>query len=350
MAGSPSSDGGILDSNRLGLASAIANDYGISLVSEPEKVASCQYVARTDRGCYLVRAIRHRSEAGRLFYASAFTDHLCQYGFHAQRILRTSEGKLVAHFYGHDFVLMEYFDGEVAKDNWAVLSVDQIYEAGRELALLHQFSATYNGVRSHKLPFRSGKSIAVLRKAYTAIESRDGGGGRDTEALDAIQQKIEFIRRYPFEEQRFMALRSLVNHGDYHTGNIVFGTDKKVSGVIDFELCSHMPRIWDVCWAIAWLCREGRTEAFTGQIDGDRAVTLLRGYTEISQLDADERHGLVEMAVSASHHAVFFFENTVLNGRNMGLEWCTSADEWFWWRENRRLLQEIVTEGCGSQG
>jgi Ser/Thr protein kinase RdoA (MazF antagonist) len=55
-----------------------------------------------------------------------------------------------------------------------------------------------------------------------------------------------------------------MNHGDYHADNFVFGSCSRNAGILDFDFCVGIPRIWALTLAIRWTTKERNTEAFSG--------------------------------------------------------------------------------------
>jgi Ser/Thr protein kinase RdoA (MazF antagonist) len=250
---------------------------------------------------------------------------------------------LLIDIHGEKYYMIEYFEGITRPDSRNKLSEAQLIEAGTMLATLHLLSQEYPGPKFQHLPFQSRRNRQTLIEACKCLETKSQLDDFDKLVLQVVQKKIEFIDRYPFEKSEFLYQNRLTNHGDFHAGNIVFGEDNKIIAVLDFEYCTDMPRIWDVAWAMTWLCREKATEAFTGLVDLSRIRIFLRSYNNLLRLSDNENKYLVDMCVSSAFHTTYVLEHYYIDRKGFDtLEKCQSIDEWLWWANNRDLIRDAI--------
>ena len=296
----------------------------------------------TDSQLFLLRRIKYLSRTNRMLYESAFSDYLANRTFPAQRIMRTNSNSLVCRIEGETYFLTEFFEGIQVSDDEKKISV-QIQEAGRMLAKLHRVSKSYMGPKIQRIPFHSRKVLHTLIKVSNKIQLSPKRDKFDLIALDVINQKLKFIEKNPFEFQSFLDINKMMNHGDYHAGNIVFDDNNVIRAVIDFEYCTDMPRIWDIVWALTWFGRKRRTEAFSGELDTVKLNTFLSAYDNEYPLVLQEKRAIIDLMISASFHATYFLVHYYLHGKlNANIEGCTTADEWLWITHHRETLTKVL--------
>ncbi len=295
----------------------------------------------------MLRPIKYSSQIRRLFYDEAFTNYLAECGYPARRFIRNKENGLTYTVDDKTYCMTEHFEGVVAADTQTNLSDVQLIEAASQLAKLHQFSRKYQGPKYQRLPFQSKKSYNTLNSVLRHINSKPEKDDFDKLVVSVIRKKIECIAKKPFEKQNFLLGPRMMNHGDYHAGNIVFDSSDHIIAVLDFEFCVDMPRVWDIALAITWLCQKDHTEAFCGPNDLRKIAVFLSAYNDVYPLSCDEQTYLNTLYISASYHSTYFLEHYYLRQRTtQGLEKCNNISDWFWWVEHQGDLRELVCESC----
>ena len=86
-------------------------------------------------------------------------------------------------------------------------------------------------------------------------------------------------------------LRAQVIHGDLGMGNVLFGDDLRVSGIVDFGDMTHAPLICDLAVAVADMLH-GRDDAI------EAAGAMIGGYASVTPLE-DEEAGILADLVAA---------------------------------------------------
>ena len=307
------------------------------------------YMVITSAGKYALRTLKFPSWMERMYHDHAFTDYLTQQGYPARRIIETREGSIVCNLEGTTYFLVEYFDGSVVPDSRRRLPEAQLVQAGYRLADLHKLSDYYQGPRSQRVPTRSEKCYRTFLKVAECIATKYERDDFDDLSMMAARRKMEYVAKNPFERERFMTLPRITNHGDYHAGNLVFDSSDRIVAVLDFEFCTEMPRVWDVAWALSWLCRERPTEAFCGRMNIKSLETFLSSYNEIYPLSHQEQIDLNKVGVSSCLHATYFLSHFYLQNKSpYQLEKCQDLEEWFWWADHEDELQDIIFKSCAG--
>lgn len=322
----------------------IRESYDLDQILKVSPVPSRPHsVLVTSRGTFLLRALLYPFQLRRVFYDAAFTDYLSEKRYPARRVLKTRDGQLFVKVNEHAFCLVEYVEGAFRPSSTTPLSEPQLVAAGVRLAELHRLASFYEGPSEHRLPFRGSRSLELFGKIASVIRTKRIRDHFDELALVAIEKKSEEVIKRPFEHQEFMYGSTIVNHGDYHSGNIVFDDANRVVAVLDFEYCTKMPRTWDLAWAMSWLGRRRFTEAFNGALDLKRVKTFLSSYERCLPLSQGERLGLIDLFVSSCYHTTFLLEHLYLKGRwDCQIEKPHDLEEWFWCMDHQDELEDVI--------
>jgi len=317
--------------------------FDIGEILEFSQTSGREFLITTTVQKFALRKLKFASQMKRMFYDIAFTDYLSKQGFPARKFIKTRDGSIVIDIDGEKYFMIEYFIGVSKPSGRDKLNNLQLAEAANMLAQLHILASRYQGPKFQHIPFQSRRNYQTLRDVFSAIDRKSALSDFDKLTLQVIKTKLEFIAKHPFEKQNFLYENRMMNHGDYHAGNMVFGPDNKILAVLDFEFCTDMPRIWDIAWALTWLCRERCTEAFSGMANLERMALFMRQYNQAYSLSLSEKTSLVEMCISASYHTTYLLEHFYIQGSGYSeLEQCQSLDEWFWWLNNQNIISEVL--------
>ncbi len=329
---------------------AIRDWYNLGEISDVADVPHLRGTLITlQTGQVVLRPVMFASQIQRLLYDEAFTNYLSRQGFPARRLLRTQKGSLTCSAGGQKYVLAQFIAGSVVSSSEPLLTLDQIAEAAITLARLHALATDYDGPKSLRLPLTSTKSSYALTRVAQALAERPVWSSFDEVAAEVVRRKLEFIAKEPFELQPFLHEYRLVNHGDYHPGNIVFRDDGRIAAVLDFELCAELPRVWDLAWALTWIGQERRTEAFAGKMIPSRLSHFLTAYNAVNPLSKAEQSSLALVCRSACFHSNYILDK-VYAGKPIGdLEMCYDADDWLWWSNHVQDVTELIKEACMKQ-
>lgn len=326
----------------------VENKYSIGSIHTIQKLDNnSKVLIDASRGQYILSCLTFPSQLNRLFYVVSFTDYLINKGFPAKKYLKTIDGKLTCKIGDISYQLSEYYKGYTisSNDNYK-LTIKQIENAAMSLAQLHLLSTKFKGHKYYKSPFNSNKSRNTLNKIFSMLYQSKNNNQEAELAQIAIKIKLEKIKQCAFEQLAFLKTNCIVNHGDFHAGNIIFDNKSEVRAVIDFEFCVELPKIWDIALSISWLCKESNTEAFSGSLDINKMSVFLGSYNEVYPLTDDEKKSLIQIYLSASYHTTFFLEKFYLSKKSYGLKHCASLNEWFWWTYNIKTVEEAVHSTC----
>lgn len=313
----------------------VCRRYRFQKISSIEKEDNVGWVITADKKTFLLKEIYFVSRIKHLLYEISFCNYLAKCGFPAQRIQKTETGSFIMKHNDSIFYLIEYTKGAYIPTSNKELSIKQLIEAGKTLGKLHQLSVDYKGPKYHKIPFNSKKTLIKLAKISNEIGLKPNTNSFDILAKLVIEKKIAFILKNPFESLTFLSQEQLMNHGDFHAGNLVFNETDEVIAVLDFEFCSEISRLWDIAWALTWLSKVNNTEAFSGILDPLKAKSFLQGYEGLIPITEDERISLKNLLISSSYHSTYLLEQIYVKKiKEIKLSLCQNEEEWLWLPNN----------------
>lgn len=105
----------------------------------------------------------------------------------------------------------------------------------------------------------------------------------DQLALQSIETKKKLIQANAVKYEDLNLPSDHLIHGDYHTGNVFFGSDNKVSCVFDFEKTSYSPRFYELFRSLIYFLRGDINEQGL-----ERARLYLKSYLSIYPTSKDE--------------------------------------------------------------
>jgi Ser/Thr protein kinase RdoA (MazF antagonist) len=306
------------------------------------------YVLTSAEGSYLFAPVA-TYKLRHLSFDEAFTSFLVHSNYPAQSVVRTAAGELTSELSGEPHVLRTFFPGCVPDVDGAISTI-QLENAAKALAALHITAQSYSGSVRHRHQYRSEYVLRSLAEAIDRLEGHEAATPFDELVLRVARRKRVRVGERPFETQAFLEEGRIMNHGDFHPRNIVFDQASKVVGLLDFEYCTFMPRIWDVAWALHWFSRQRKTEAFCGVLDLARATAFLSAYHAVFPLGAQDRENLAQLMQIANAHASYGVVGYSKYGASFfatrRLEPCTSEGEWFWCVDNIENLATAIEEAC----
>ncbi|WP_312116477.1 phosphotransferase family protein [Brevibacillus reuszeri] len=155
---------------------------------------------------------------------------------------------------GIGYMILSYLEGEDARDVLAELSAEEQqkigYNAGRELAKMHQLSAPPS------ISSWFDRCVPKHRKYVKAYHDSSLRINHTDKILDFIEQHLPYLKERP---NRFL-------HDDFHVGNLIVH-NRTYAGVIDFNRYDWGDPIHEFT-KLAFFSRESSVPFCQGQIAG----------------------------------------------------------------------------------
>ena len=121
---------------------------------------------------------------------------------------------------------------------------------GRIHAALAQFPPTEATRYPPRLVWDSARAGAEMREYEAAIARFPALTPFDQHALSSFAYRRTLLAAGVPPRSAFAGLPEQMLHGDFHEGNLFFGPDGEVSGIIDWELASVGPRALEIIRAL----------------------------------------------------------------------------------------------------
>ena len=179
---------------------------------------------------------------------------------------------------------------------------------GRALGRVHVALARFPPTEATRYPPRlvwdSARAGAEMREYEEAIARFPALTPFDQHALSSFAYRRTLLAAGVPPRAAFAGLPEQMLHGDFHEGNLFFGPDGEVSGIIDWELASVGPRALEIVRALDVSLRA--TGAAPGAAARRRA--FLHGYAAEAPLTRDECLAMPELYWAYRVHSLWLYE------------------------------------------
>ena len=179
---------------------------------------------------------------------------------------------------------------------------------GRALGRVHVALARFPPTEATRYPPRlvwdSARAGAEMREYEEAIARFPALTPFDQHALSSFAYRRTLLAAGVPPRSAFAGLPEQMLHGDFHEGNLFFGPDGEVSGIIDWELASVGPRALEIIRALDVSLRA------TGDAPGAaaRRRAFLHGYAAEAPLTRDECLAMPELYWAYRVHSLWLYE------------------------------------------
>lgn len=248
------------------------------------------YIIHTFSGDYILTLYEGRTNVEYIREMVTFVDCLYDNGAVVPEILESKTGGRVKELKGLPATIQIFVEGAVEKKP----SIKQCHLAGAELAKIHNLSES-----SHLPSIPANQTF----KGWLADISEILNTAQESHFIDmakALKAEIEHLVEAPIQ-----GVRQGLVHGDYFRDNVFFDADK-VSGVIDFWMCSTENFVYDLAIALnVWGFDKGdfledHYNAFLNGYEEERALTD----EEKLALPTELRRACVRFFISRLYDAV----------------------------------------------
>lgn len=250
------------------------------------------WIVETDQGRYFVK--RRHPDLGESSLISAqheFMQGLRRAGFPAPIVMSTPDAK--------SFVILENSAYEVQRfipgERYNHERLDHLAEAGFTLGRYHQCAA---GASPHALFGKGDLYSPVLLDNGLRHLSEWWGAANDLEIASLIDRLMAHAHDLSERYARHRLLPSLVIHGDYYAGNLLFD-GARIVGVVDFDKARWQPRVVELAESLIYFAspRPGdfRHLVYSGCLRQELIVTFLQGYCGMIALGEDEATALPDI-------------------------------------------------------
>jgi len=256
-----------------------AFDLGTSISVEEnhEGVLNRNYVLKTDRGQYFIKSVRDSRKLD-IPYIAAVEQYMHVSGIPAVCMVKTVTGDLYLEADSEVFTVYPYIASKKLGDY-----VDSDFERmGSLLAQIHRAGSAAAASSQFKEKTFKEKDTTILREKLEMyrdkIQANEYKDTTDLLFLEYIDTKLRSMSELvPIH----MENDTLV-HGDYHARNLLFGEDRQITGVCDWEKAELSPRAYEIARSVQYICFEGDEDyKYDEVIAVQQAQAFMRGYNSV---------------------------------------------------------------------
>lgn len=242
-----------------------------------EGVENSNFLVHTDKASYILTLYEKRVNPDDLPFFLNLLQHLAGKGLSCPTPVASKDGKLLGELAGRPAALVTFLEGMWVKRP----RVEHCAELGKAMAELHLDGRDYEGFRTNAL------NVDGWRPLFDQCSDRsdDVLPGLGTE----IATELDYL------EQAWPAnLPNGVIHADLFPDNVFFLGDE-LSGLIDFYFACNDALAYDIAICLnAWCFEKDLSFNVT------KARALLKGYTSVRPLEADEYTSLPTLCRGAA--------------------------------------------------
>lgn len=196
----------------------------------------------------------------------------------------------------------------------ADLTTGHAREMGRTLGRIHEALSHFPALEGARYPAkllwdstRAGQEMAEYEAAILCFPSPDPF---DQHALASFAYRRTLLAAGVPPLSAFADLPSQMLHGDYHEGNLFFGPDGRITGVIDWELASVGPRALEIIRTLDVSLQATQEDPQAEE----RLRAFLHGYLAHAPLTRDECLAMSELYWAYRVHSLWVYEEHYRKG------------------------------------
>ena len=265
------------------------------------------------RSRYFLRRYKPTILREEIRFEHALIRHLTERGqCPVARVHATREGSTVVERGGAFYALFDYLPGE-DRYTWVRprCTAAELSAAGRLLAQFHNDVASFRPQGHRKEP-RILRLLPTITREWERVGRRTGSDAYLRYALDHDDEVRRGLAATSMALRRSArALPMVINHSDYHPGNLKF-EGARISGLVDFDWAKVDLRAFDVALALWYFCaswegssdgrlRLGEVEAFLEGYQG-----RLREPAAIPPLSSGEMAALPDLIHAGSLYILYW--------------------------------------------
>lgn len=280
-------------------------NLGASLVVEEnhEGVLNRNYVVTTDTGKYFIKSIREKRRPS-LPYIAEVEEFFYKKGIPAIRMLVSNNGNKFEEYESETYTVYPFVE-----------SVKTHTYDRQHLTLMGQMLGRIHLVGSKDFPMSLSQKLFSDKPAEEVREKLQGYLKRvqtpkdDTEKrfLEYIQLKLDMLDRASHIAPLPM---DTLTHGDYHAHNLLFGSEKGIIGVVDWEQSAMNARAYELARSVLYICFEGEDESHEYQDEAviESAKSLIGGYDSVYPISNEEIVTGIQLRWKKLIHSVWIEE------------------------------------------
>ena len=249
--------------------------------------SNASWFLETDAGSFVLRRSHRLKTAAGARFECALLDLLCQRGFPAPEVQRTSDGDVLVELDGVIHMVMSRLPGSSFDGGSAMHRAVAARGLGRYHTIVSELAAPEGTNRSFALARLGPEGRASLAAAVETVCPRLDADARETLHSRAGYLAGEMVRVEEQLEDRQDVLSTVVVHGSYGPTALLL-TDDRLTGVVDFDRAEVDLLGLDLAYALDAFCRPGAVRRMGIGLDQSLTREFLTHYRpEAPASDAD---------------------------------------------------------------
>lgn len=201
--------------------------------------------------------------------------------------LLTDSGLPYAEDSGKVFCLYPRLPGVEAVDHYSEGSQRRAYHYGSAIAALHRALLNCDSLEGF-----SGMDLIGQIVTWAIPSARENQHHLDVAFSDSLIERFE-----KFGATTYRLLPKQLSHRDIHPGNMLF--DKgKLTGIVDFEMVTRGPRVFDLCYCGTSVLISGITDSRKRERWGEIFTSILDGYESSGKITKEEYSSIFEVLIA----------------------------------------------------
>ena len=237
----------------------ILNEFGIHSVEDFSKVKkgfiSHNYKVQTDKGVFFLKQVA-KEKVWQIDSIESIEGFFAKNGIPVIEPIKTKDGQLHFIYNEECYVLYPFCTGIEYKR--AHMPHEALRNMGKSLADIHLL--TKDGIKGEYKEFKyytfeeREKRLQELDDCLSKAKAIAEKSEFDILAIETLEWKRELMASLSVTFESFDLKDRHLCHGDYHTDNIFFNEDKKVSHIFDLDMSGPAPRMYEVVRSMMLSC------------------------------------------------------------------------------------------------
>ena len=268
----------------------------------PDGAVNRVYRIETAEKNYFLRVYKSQDPAT-IRREHALIDCVVKENIPAARPLETSSGD--RYVIKNEKMAALYTEAQGEQIKRTELRLQHAVAAGHMLARIHLATRDFpnQGYRVYNLSWDSEAWVEKLNNIEKLILARRHATESDQWALARLKDQRRWLQNSLCSHYYAPENPSQVLHGDFHDGNLFFG-ESAVTGVIDWDQSTYMPRAFEVV----------RAASYMFGLDHAPTLAFIKAYREIFPLTEHELEDGAQGWGRRSDHYVWAVEEVYIHG------------------------------------
>ena len=286
--------------------------FGLTLEAPPrhidESVLNENYHVVTNDGPRFLRFVRKERDLDRVLLEHRVMKHAASAGIPVP-LPQLAAGRPFSRVRDRLVQLYPWVDGRHAGASTADAAALGAMEAATHLALSGFTDPELLAVGSSgRADWDTDQAIQVLSRVDDLIRYYPSPGERQLKIQEDLRFQLQLLESSePRPASDFSVLQPMLCHGDYHTRNVLLDTAGQVSAVVDWEIASLIPPVFELLHAIS----------FSNYLDPPLLGAYLSGYASGRRLTSEECALGVELWWQRRLHGTWVYRQRFIEGNRL---------------------------------